>query len=62
MLPIGLTQRWGRTLGLLWVPAVIVLITVEDWLGVPQVAGWISLVGLTVGFVLIGLLLDRRRS
>ena len=63
MIPLayGATRRWGRTLGLLYIPAVIVLITLEiDVLHMPAPAGWISLVGLFVAFVLIGRWLDRR--
>ena len=63
MIPLayGATRRWGRTLGLLYVPAVIVLITLEvDVLHMPAAAGWVSLVGLFVAFVLIGRWLDRR--
>jgi len=60
-LAYGATRRWGRTLGLLYIPAVIVLITLEiDVLHIPAPAGWISLVGLFVAFVLIGRWLDRR--
>lgn len=55
-------RRWGRTLGCFWVPAVIALITIEDWLHVPQIAGWISLVGLFAGFLLTMFWVDRRRS
>ena len=65
MVPLayGATRRWGRTLGLLYVPAMIVLITVEiDLLHLPAAAGWISLVALFVAFVLLGRWLDRRRA
>jgi hypothetical protein len=62
MMPLAYgTNNWGRTLGLLYIPAVIVLITVEmDVLHMPQSAGWWSIVGLVVAFVLIGRWLDRR--
>jgi hypothetical protein len=64
MLPVAYgTNRWGRTLGLLYIPAVIVLITLEDdVLHVPQAAGWISLVGLFAGFMLLARWLDRRAA
>jgi hypothetical protein len=58
--PSILPRNWGRTLGLLWIPAIIVLVTVELWLGLPQVAGWISLVGLFVVFLLVQFWLDRK--
>lgn len=55
---------WRDRLGCLYLPAMVVLITVEDWLHVPQVAGWISLVGLFAFFMLIARIGDRvdRRS
>jgi hypothetical protein len=49
-----------RAFGLLWIPAVILLLTVELWAHVPQVVGWISLVVLFVAFLLFGRWLDRR--
>jgi len=64
MVPLAYgTNRWGRTLGCLFIPAAVVLITIEeDVLHIPQGAGWLSLVGLVVGFVIVGIWLDRRRS
>jgi len=57
------TNRWGRTLGCLFIPAALVLITFEmDVLHIPAAAVWISLVGLVVAFVLIGFSIDRRRT
>ena len=58
--PSMLPRGWGRSAGLLWVPAVIVLVTVELWLGVPQVAGWISLIGLFAAIMLLNFWIDRR--
>lgn len=57
-----LPRNWGRNLGLLWVPGVVILITIELWLGVPQVAGWISMIGLLVAFLLVARWIDRRRD
>ena len=55
--------RWGRNLGCLLIPTAIVLITIEeDVLHIPQTVGWISLAGLVVVFVLVGIWLDRRRT
>jgi hypothetical protein len=51
---------WRRTLGCLWLPAMIVLITVEDWLHVPQGVGWLSLVGLFVVFMAVARWGDRK--
>ncbi|HKC19583.1 MAG TPA: hypothetical protein VKE27_08115 [Candidatus Dormibacteraeota bacterium] len=49
-----------RAFGLLWIPAVILLLTVELWAGVPQVVDWISVAVLLVVFLLFGRWLDRR--
>ena len=53
------SDRWWR-LGLtfVWVPAMIVVITVEDWLHLPQSVGWISLGVLFVLFMAYVLLRD----
>ena len=55
-----LPRNWGRTLGLMWIPAMIALLTVDIWLGVPPAAGWLSLVGLFAAFLLIRRWLDRK--
>jgi hypothetical protein len=39
---------------------MIVLITVEDWLRVPQGVGWLSLVGLFVVFMAVARWGDRK--
>ena len=44
----------------MWIPAIIVLITVEDWMHVPQVVGWISVAVLLVVFLLVARLSDRK--
>jgi hypothetical protein len=57
------TNPWGRTLGCLYLPAVVVLLTIElDVLHMPDAAGWVSMVGLFVAFILFGRWLDRRRA
>jgi hypothetical protein len=53
---------WRRTLGCLWLPAMVVLITVEDWLRIPQGIGWISLVGLFVAFIVVARWGDRKNA
>jgi hypothetical protein len=38
------TDRWWRVgIGFIWIPAIIVAITVEDWLHFPQSVMWISI-------------------
>src|SRR5438445_13308771 len=44
----GGDRAWRLALGCLWLPAIVVVITVEDWLHVPQSVQWISL-----GFVFV---------
>ena len=53
---------WRRTLGCLWIPAIVVLITIEDWLHVPQVAGWISIAVLLVVLLVVARLSDRKQT
>ena len=56
-------DRWWRlSLGLLWLPAIVVVITVEDWMHLSQSIMWISLGALFVGFLAFVFLADRRLS
>ena len=52
-------RAWRVGFGLLWIPAIIVALTIEQWLNVPQTIQWISLGVLFVVFVGIALLSDR---
>lgn len=53
-------DRWWRVgFGFLWLPAIIVLLTIEDLLHVPQGMAWISLGVLLVVYVLFVLVADR---
>jgi hypothetical protein len=53
------SDRWWRVgIGFIWVPAIIVAITLEDWLHVPQSVMWISLGVLFVAFLAYLLLWD----
>jgi len=52
-------DRWWRVgLGFLYVPGIIVVITVEDWMGMSQWIIWISLGVFFVTFVAFLLLAD----
>ena len=56
------TDRWWRVaFGLAWIPAIIVLVTVEDWMHVPQGAMWISIGALFVALTGLSLVLTRVR-
>jgi len=44
------------------VPAIAVVLTIELWLNVPQVAVWLSLAGLLPAFFLAGRWIDRKLS
>jgi hypothetical protein len=50
---------WRDRLVWLWVPAMILLITIEDWLHVPQLVGWLSIGALFVVFLVVAWLTDR---
>ena len=57
------TDRWWRVgLGFIWIPAIIVVITLEDWLHFPQSVMWISIGVVFVAFMAYLLFwnLDRR--
>jgi hypothetical protein len=57
------SDRWWRlSLGFLWLPALVVVITVEDWMHLSQSLIWISLGVLFVGFLTFVYLADRRLS
>jgi len=56
-------DRWWRlSLGFLWLPALVIVITVEDWFHLSQSIMWISLGVLFVGFLAFAFLADRRLS
>ena len=56
-------DRWWRVgIGFLYVPATIVVITVEHWLGISQGIMWISLGVFFVAFLAFILLSDRLRT
>lgn len=53
-------RGWRLAFGLLWIPAIIVVVTVEDWMHVPAGYQWLSLglvfvVFMAVGFLPVGL-------
>ena len=50
---------WRDRLVWLWLPGLAVLITIEDWLHVPQLIGWLSLGGFFLVFLLVAWLTDR---
>lgn len=52
-------RAWRLSLGCLWVPAIIVLLTVEDWMHIPQGAQWVSLGVLLVAFLAATFISDR---
>lgn len=56
------SDRWWRVgIGFAWIPLVIVLITVEQWLNVPQGAMWVSLGIFFVVFIGISIAVSRIR-
>ena len=52
-------RPWRVGFGLLWIPAIIVVITVEQWMKISQDIQWISIGVLFVVFVGTALLSDR---
>jgi hypothetical protein len=57
----SILPRRIRAFGLLWIPAIVVLLTIESWFRVPQSAEWISLGVLFVVFNLIAFVPFRKR-
>ena len=55
----GSDRGWRVGFGLLWIPAVIIVLTLEEWMGVSQDIQWISMGVLFVFFVGTALLSDR---
>ena len=53
MLPfLRSNDRWWKVgIGFFWIPAIIVVITVEDWMHLPQSVMWISIGALFVAFM-----------
>lgn len=52
-------RTWRVGFGLLWIPAIIIGLTIEQWLNVPQNIQWISLGVLFVVFIGAALFADR---
>jgi hypothetical protein len=57
----SILPRRIRAYGLLWIPAVIVLLTIEIWLRVPQSVEWISLGVVFVVFNVVAFVPFRKR-
>ena len=56
-------SRWWKVgIGLFWIPAIVVVITVENWLGFADWLIWTSLGLLYIGFMGYLLFWDQRRQ
>lgn len=64
MLPfLRSNERWWKVgIGLFWIPAIIAVITIEDWMHLSQSATWLSLGALFVAFMAYLLFWDQKRS
>jgi hypothetical protein len=49
-------RAWRLAFGCLWLPVIVVVITVEGWMGVSQDIQWISLAVVFVLFMAVGFL------
>jgi hypothetical protein len=49
-------RAWRLAFGCLWIPAIIVVVTVEDWMGIPQGLQWISIGAVFIVFMAVGFL------
>jgi hypothetical protein len=41
---------WKSLLSLIWMPALVVFVTVELWLQVPALPGWIAVIAFCVAY------------
>ena len=46
-------RAWRLAFGGMWVPAIIVVITVEEWLRIPQDVQWISIGVVFIAFMAV---------
>jgi hypothetical protein len=53
---------WKVGIGIFWIPAIIVVITLEDLMHLPQGVIWISIGAVFVGFMAYLLFWDNRAS
>ncbi|HEV2414177.1 MAG TPA: hypothetical protein VGX27_05170 [Candidatus Dormibacteraeota bacterium] len=49
-------RAWRLSFGCLWLPVIVVLVTVEGWMGIPQGVQWISLGVVFVVFMAVAFL------
>ena len=52
---------WKTLLSWLWLPALVLFITLELWLGIPQVVAWLLTIGFVLGYAVIGWVAYRKR-
>lgn len=52
-------RGWRLSLGLLWLPAIVVVLTIADWLHLSQSISWILLGVLLVAFLTFSFIVDR---
>ena len=56
----GEEPRWKDGIGLLFLPLLVVLITIVSWAGVPQLVGWLAVLAFVVLFSGAALFIYRR--
>lgn len=49
-------RAWRLAFGVLWIPAIIIVVTIEDWMHIPQGFQWLSLGVVFVVFMVVGFL------
>jgi hypothetical protein len=52
---------WKTLLTWVWLPALVLFLTLEIWVGIPQVAAWLIAIGFTVGYGVLGWVAYRKR-
>jgi hypothetical protein len=52
---------WKTLLTWLWLPALVLFLSLEIWLGIPQVIAWLVAIGFIAGYAVLGWAAYRRR-
>jgi hypothetical protein len=52
---------WKTLLTWVWLPALLVFLSLEIWIGIPQIAAWLVALGFMVGYAVLGWVAYRKR-
>ncbi len=52
---------WKTLLTVIWLPALVLFLTVEIWIGIPGVVAWLLVIGFSIAYGVFGWFAYRRR-